>query len=40
MYLMQNADTHFSNLLDPGCPVLLIQLAAYPRPPRRVNMQF
>ena len=39
MYLMQNARMQII-FLFPGCPVLLIQLAAFPPPPRMVNMQF
>ena len=40
MYLMQNADNYFSNLLVFWLSCFLIQLAAYPPPPWMVNMQF
>ena len=40
MYLMQNADTHFSNLLVSWLSCYAHSISCIPRPPRRVNMQF
>ena len=40
MYLMQNADTYFSNLLVSWLSCFAHSISCIPPPPRRVNMQF